>query len=349
MEDTVMAGSSTGTVFKVTTWGESHGPATGAVIDGCPAGLPLSPADFRPYMARRRPDGSLMSTNRREADEVEILSGVFEGMTTGTPVSLLIRNTDQHSADYGNLADVYRPGHADFGYQAKYGHRDYRGGGRSSGRETAARVAAGAVAAKILGMTGITFQTAVTSVGGFPPEEAPGIIKQYREAGDSAGSEVICMVHGAPAGIGDPVFRKLDALLAEAVFSIGAVRAFEIGSGRDVISLRGSENNDAFCMKNGKVVTETNHCGGILGGISTGGDILIRASFKPTPSISLKQRTVTKDGEETEICIRGRHDPVIGPRAAVVVEAMSALVLLDSMLLNMTSQLSSFISFYQKK
>ncbi|MDO4620587.1 MAG: chorismate synthase [Lachnospiraceae bacterium] len=341
-----MAGSSFGTIFRITTWGESHGPALGVVVDGCPAGLSLCEEDFLPMMNRRRPNGGAMSTKRNEADAVEILSGTFEGKTTGTPISLLIRNTDQHSKDYGNLASVYRPGHADFGFSTKYGIRDYRGGGRSSGRETAARVAAGVIAEKILQELGVTFSTVVTSIGGHPFEEAGDYVAACRAEGDSCGSEVVCTVSGMPAGIGDPVFEKLDANLAKAIMSIGAVKALDIGDGRDVVKMKGSENNDAFRMNGDTPETVTNHCGGILGGMSTGGDIVLRVSFKPTPSISSSQQTVSADGEDTEIAIHGRHDPVIGPRAAVVVEAMTAIVLLDSLLLNMPARLSSVTEFY---
>ncbi len=341
-----MAGSSFGTIFRITTWGESHGPAIGAVVDGCPAGLPLSEDDFTPFMERRRPNAGPMSTARREEDRVQILSGVFEGMTTGTPISLLIQNADQHSADYSAIASVFRPGHADFGFRTKYGVRDYRGGGRSSGRETAARVAGGAIASKILREAGITIRSEVVSVGGEPFAEALPLLKKARAEGDSLGSEVLCTVHGMPAGIGDPVFGKLDARLAEAIFSIGAVKSLDIGDGRLTASMKGSVNNDPFRSENGRIITETNHCGGILGGISTGGDIILRVCFKPTPSISRPQKSVDTDGNETDIEIHGRHDPVIGPRAAVVVEAMAAITILDAMMLNMTAKLSSFRAFY---
>ena len=335
------AGSTFGYLFRVTTWGESHGPALGAVIDGCPAGFPLSEADIEPYMIRRRPGGAL-STARREEDRVEILSGIFDGMTTGTPISLIIRNTDQRSRDYSQIAEIFRPGHADYGYDRKYGIRDYRGGGRSSGRETASRVAAGAVAALILKECGISFETFVSRIGnmvlkpGMAPEEDAQVlayINQLKEEGDSVGSEVVCIIKGVPAGIGDPVFRKLDAALAGAVFSIGAVKGFEIGDGFAAVQAKGSENNDPFFVSSGCVRTKTNHAGGILGGISTGEDIVLKAAFKPTPSISLPQETVSRSGEPVTISIKGRHDPVIGPRAAVVVEAMCALVILDSLMM----------------
>lgn len=365
-----MAGSCFGTVFTVTTWGESHGPALGAVVDGCPAGIPLSAEALMPYMARRRPDGGSMSTKRREADEVEILSGVFQGKTTGTPISLLIRNGDQHSSDYAALAGLYRPGHADFGFDSKYGFRDYRGGGRSSGRETAARTAAGAIAAIALGELGISFETRVTSIGGIPFEERERVeelLAALRADGDSIGSEAECIIHGVPAGIGDPVFGKLDARLAEALFSIGAVKAVEIGDGHLVSTRRGSENNDAFRMglTDGPAFTEgaapsgrevrqavtkrTNHAGGILGGISDGSDIRLHVYFKPTPSISMLQETVTAEGQDTTVSIHGRHDPVIAPRAAVVVEAMAAMTLFDSMLIGMTARMDRIRDFYRGK
>lgn len=345
-----MAGSSFGTIFRVTTWGESHGPALGAVVDGCPAGLPLSPESIRPYMERRRPNGGKYSTKRTEADLVEILSGVFQGKTTGTPILLMIRNSDQHSSDYDELAHVFRPGHADFGFSSKYGIRDHRGGGRSSGRETAARVAAGAVASVLLNELGVHLSSRVTRIGGIPFEETQAVdelLKKCRERGDSVGSEVECLIHGVPAGIGDPVFDKLDACLAQAVFSIGAVKSVEIGDGKDAACSYGSEFNDAFRMENGRTVKKTNHAGGILGGISDGSDIRIRAAFKPTPSISLLQETVSDEGAEIPLSVHGRHDPVIGPRAAVVVEAMAALVIADSMLLGSLSRVEYLKKFYE--
>lgn len=342
-----MAGSGFGTIFRITTWGESHGKALGVVIDGCPAGLPLSEEDFTDYMERRRPNAGPMSTKRNEPDQVEILSGTFEGKTTGTPISLIVWNKDQHSSDYSNIKDKYRPGHADYGFDAKYGFRDYRGGGRSSGRETVGRVAAGAVASKLLKQLGITFSTRVTAIGGIPFEEAGEYLKKCREKGDSCGSEVVCTVHGVPAGLGDPVFDKLDADLAKAIFSIGAVKALDIGDGAKVSHLQGSEDNDGFHMENGAVTTSSNHAGGILGGISDGADIILHVYFKPTPSISMEQQTVTNSGEDTSIIIHGRHDPVIGPRAAVVVESMTALVLVDALLKNMSSRMSYLEKFYK--
>ncbi|MBQ6386094.1 MAG: chorismate synthase [Lachnospiraceae bacterium] len=342
-----MAGSVFGTIFKISTWGESHGPALGVVIDGCPAGFPLSEADIQPYMDRRRPGMGKLSTARSEADRIEILSGVFEGRTTGTPISIMLRNTDQRSRDYGNLADTYRPGHADFGYDAKYGIRDYRGGGRSSGRETAGRVAGGAVACLILKRLGISFSTRVTEIGGVRIRDGEtaetdsviaALLEDARSRGDSLGSAVECRISGVPAGLGDPVFEKLDANLAKAVFSIGAVKAVEIGDGKEAAAARGSANNDPFRVRDGRIRTESNHAGGILGGISTGEEIVLRAAFKPTPSISLPQRTANRFLEETELVIKGRHDPVIGPRAAVVVETMCGLVILDALLLQRSAR-----------
>ncbi len=357
-----MAGSIFGKVLTMTTWGESHGAGIGVVVDGCPAGLSISEEYIQDMLDRRKPGGRDFATPRQEADLVKILSGVFEGKTTGTPISMMIENTSQRSGDYGNLATTYRPGHADYGFDAKYGFRDYRGGGRSSGRETAGRVAAGAIAAKLLEEYGISVSAYVSAIGTvvcdpkrFDPEEirrnalcmpdaeaaerASLYLRKLMEDQDSSGSEVTCVVKGVPAGIGEPVFDKLDARLGQAIFSIGAVKAVEIGDGTDVVKSRGSENNDGFCIKDGKVSKKTNHSGGILGGISDGSDILIRASFKPTPSIFKEQDTVNASGEEVKLSIRGRHDPVIGPRASVVVEAMTAFTIADLLLINRCSKL----------
>ena len=347
-----MAGSGFGTVFRITTWGESHGKALGVVVDGCPAGIPLSEEDITPYMNRRRPNGGVMSTQRNEEDKVEILSGVFDGKTTGTPISMLIRNKDERSRDYGNIAESYRPGHADYGFDAKYGFRDYRGGGRSSGRETAGRVAAGAIAQKLLRMLGIECHAALDREGDVPAgesEAAEELVRQCREEQDSIGSVVRCTVSGMPAGVGDPVFEKLDANLAKAMFSIGAVKGLDIGDGHRAASARGSENNDAFYIKEGKVAARTNHAGGILGGLSDGADIEMTVYFKPTPSIARPQKSVNKAGEEIDLVIRGRHDPVIGARAAVVVECMAAIVLADALLLNMTSRAEEVAEFYRRR
>ena len=347
-----MAGSGFGTVFRITTWGESHGKALGVVVDGCPAGIPLSEEDITPYMNRRRPNGGVMSTQRNEEDKVEILSGVFDGKTTGTPISMLIRNKDERSRDYGNIAESYRPGHADYGFDAKYGFRDYRGGGRSSGRETAGRVAAGAIAQKLLRMLGIECRAVLDRVGDVPAEDsaaAEDLVRQCREEQDSIGSVVRCTVSGMPAGVGDPVFEKLDADLAQAMFSIGAVKGLDIGDGHRAASARGSENNDSFYIKEGKVAARTNHAGGILGGLSDGENIEMTVYFKPTPSIARPQKSVNKAGEEIDLVIHGRHDPVIGARAAVVVECMTAVVLVDALLRNMMSRAEEVVSFYRRR
>ncbi len=365
-----MAGSTFGTIFKITTWGESHGKALGVVIDGCPAGLELCEADIQEYLNRRKPGQSKITTPRKEADEVEILSGVFEGKTTGTPISLMVRNTSQISKDYSEIASYYRPGHADYTFDAKYGFRDYRGGGRSSGRETIGRVAAGAVAAKILKQMGIEITTYTRSIGpvtidydkfdktailetttAMPDRDADVQALAYLDTvmkdTDSAGGIMECVITGAPIGIGDTVFEKLDANLAKAMMSIGAVKAVEIGDGILVSQANGSSNNDAFCLKDGAITKATNHSGGILGGMSDGSPIVIRAHVKPTPSIYATQQTVKQNGEEIDINIKGRHDPIIVPRAVVVMESMAAITLLDSMMINMSAKMESLIEFYK--
>ncbi len=366
-----MAGSTIGTIFKITTWGESHGAAVGVVIDGCPAGLPLSEELIQPFMDRRKPGQTAYATQRKEADRIKILSGVFEGKTTGAPISMMVENTSQRSQDYRQIASCYRPGHADFTFDEKYGFRDYRGGGRSSGRETIARVAAGAVAILLLKNLGISFTTFTRALGpvtleddgfdasllgltptGIPNEalnrEAEAFLKQCMADMDSAGGIVECCVEGLPAGLGDPVFEKLDANLAKAMVSMGAVKAFEIGEGIQTARLRGSQNNDGFMVENGKIKKRTNHSGGTLGGISDGSPLVIRAHIKATPSIFSSQETVTRDKEEVTINIKGRHDPVIVPRAIVVVEAMAAITILDALLLNMTARLDSVLDFYSR-
>lgn len=364
-----MAGSSFGTIFRITTWGESHGKALGVVVDGCPAGLPLCEADIQRYLDRRKPGTSSITTQRKEDDCVEILSGVFEGKTTGTPISMMVRNTSQISKDYGNIATSYRPGHADYSFDQKYGFRDYRGGGRSSGRETIGRVAAGAIAAKLLSQMGITVQAYTCSIGPIEAdlnafdadailstptampdraasEKAVAYLEEARKRTDSVGGCMECRVTGLPAGIGDPVFEKLDANLAKAIMSIGAVKAVEIGDGCAVSGRFGSENNDAFRVSDHRVVKATNHAGGILGGISDGDLLLVRAHVKPTPSIYLTQQTVNQDGEEIELAIHGRHDPIIVPRAVVVMECMTAMTVLDAMMINMSAKLDSLLDFY---
>ncbi len=364
-----MSGSIFGKNLRVSTWGESHGKAVGAVIDGCPAGLSIDEDYIQSFLDRRKPGQSKFTTARNEDDKVMIMSGVFEGKTTGTPISLLVFNTDHRSADYGNVKDTFRPGHADYTFDEKYGFRDYRGGGRSSGRETIGRVAAGAVAAKLLSEFGVSFTTYVDMIGNikvnetkldkafinenplYMPdkdayEKASDYLSKLSASGDSSGSSVKCIVSGVMTGLGDPVFDKLDARLAYGIMSIGAVKAVEIGDGTAVVNSTGSGNNDAFIVSEGRISKETNHSGGTLGGISDGDSLIIRASFKPTPSIYSSQKTVTKDGNETVLAIKGRHDPVIGPRAAVVVESMTALVIADLLLGNASSTLGNLKKIY---
>ncbi|MBO5302572.1 MAG: chorismate synthase [Lachnospiraceae bacterium] len=364
-----MAGSTFGNIFKITTWGESHGKGIGVVIDGCPAGLELSETDIQIYLNRRKPGQSKYSTPRKEDDAVEILSGVFEGKTTGTPISLVVFNKNQKSKDYSEIASYYRPGHADYTFDEKYGFRDYRGGGRSSGRETIGRVAAGAVAAKLLKQLGIQFTTYAKSIGPveitsfdasqimenplYMPdakaaEKASAFLEECMKNQDSAGGIIECIVEGVPVGIGDPVFEKLDANLAKAILSIGAVKGFEIGDGFAVAASMGSTNNDSFAMTDNSIQKLTNHSGGVLGGMTDGSPIIFRAAIKPTPSIAAMQKTVNKSGEEIEISIKGRHDPIIVPRAVVVVEAMAALTILDALLMNMTAKVDNICSFYKK-
>lgn len=365
-----MAGSTYGTIFKISTWGESHGKALGVVIDGCPAGLPLSEEDIQIYLDRRKPGQTSISTPRKESDQVEILSGIFEGKTTGTPISLMIRNTSQKSSDYSQIASCYRPGHADYPFDAKYGFRDYRGGGRSSGRETAGRVAAGAVALKLLSRLGVSVCAYTEAIGPvsidygrfdesailitptcMPDAEASvraeSYLKECQMAKDSSGGVIACRVMGLPAGIGEPVFEKLDASLAKAMLSIGAVKAFEMGDGILAAKSKGSQNNDAFYTENGSILKKTNHSGGTLGGMSDGSELFFKAHIKPTPSIFQPQETVNRDGENVTIQIQGRHDPVIVPRAVVVVQSMAALTILDLMMLNMNARVEYLEDFYK--
>ncbi len=371
IEEYEMSGSTFGKNISVTTFGESHGVALGAVIDGVPAGLELSTADIQKMLDRRKPGTSDITTPRKEADEVEILSGLFEGKTTGTPIAMVVRNTSQRSSDYSQIAEYYRPGHADFGFDSKYGFRDYRGGGRSSGRETIGRVAAGAICKKLLSEMGIEVMAYTGSIGdveidhskfdkdailttktAMPDSDADvkacELIGKCREKGDSIGGTIECVIKGMPAGVGEPVFDKLDAMLSHAVMSIGAVKAVEIGDGVKVSKYCGSENNDEFCIEEdgSSVSKRTNHSGGILGGLSDGTDILIRAHIKPTPSISKNQKTVNRNGEEIDISIAGRHDPVIVPRAVVVVESMCAITVLDMLMSNMHARADKLIDFY---
>lgn len=365
-----MAGSVFGTHFQVSTWGESHGRGIGVVVDGCPAGLPLDEGVVQGYLDRRKPGQTRYSTPRKEADAVEILSGIFEGKTTGTPISMVVYNTSQRSKDYSEIAGYFRPGHADYTFDQKYGFRDYRGGGRSSGRETISRVAAGAVACEVLKSLGVTVIAYTKEIGGIgidvakadvsnifksplymPDLEASGqaelLLEQKMKEQDSVGGIIECIVKGLPAGVGEPVFEKLDANLAKAVMSIGAIKGFEIGDGFAAAKSFGNENNDSFFVgQNGSVAKRTNHAGGVLGGISDGSDIVLRAAVKPTPSIARTQKTVSRSGEEIEINIRGRHDPVIVPRAVVVVESMTALTVLDMLFSSMTSSLDAVKHFF---
>lgn len=365
-----MAGSTFGTAFSITTWGESHGAGVGVVIDGCPAGLSLSESDIQAFLDRRRPGQSVYTTPRKESDTVSILSGIFEGKTTGTPISLVVYNETQRSKDYSAIMDIYRPGHADYTFDKKYGFRDYRGGGRSSGRETIGRVAAGAVAAKLLSEFGIRFLTfteaihhihinyenfdvsEITKNAVYMPDKAAAskagaLLLEKMSEKDSVGGLIRCIINGVPAGLGEPVFDKLDAKLAQAMFSIGAVKGFEIGDGFLAASAFGSENNDCFIGDANKNITKaTNHSGGILGGISDGSPITMRVAIKPTPSIARPQQTVNKNGDNTSIEIKGRHDPIIVPRAVVVVEAMAALTLADFLLQNCGSRLFNLKKLY---
>ncbi|HDQ07899.1 MAG TPA: chorismate synthase [Methanoculleus sp.] len=318
-----------GYYFRSTTFGESHGKALGVVVDGCPPGISFSEADVQPYLDRRRPGTSDLTSPRREEDRVDILSGVFEGLTTGTPVAMIVSNTDVRSGDYANLRDRFRPGHADLVYQQKYGIRDFRGGGRSSGRETVARVMAGALAARLLAECGIAVSSRIVSVhGNTDPDWFEDEIRAAKGAGNSVGGVAEVRVAGCPPGIGDPVFGKLDAALAAAMMSIGSVKGVEIGDGFAAADRFGSENNDAI----GPDGYLTNHAGGIAGGISTGEEIVVRIAVKPTPSIALPQSTIDAAGRPVVLSVAGRHDPCIVPRILVVAECMAALVLADATL-----------------
>jgi chorismate synthase len=363
-----MSGNTFGTLFRITTWGESHGRAVGVVVDGCPAGLALEAQDIQKDLDRRRPGQSKASTQRKEEDRVEILSGVFEGKTTGTPLSLVVWNKDANSSAYDALRDRPRPGHADYAYQMKYAIRDHRGGGRASARETVGRVAAGAIARKLLAQEGIEIVGYVAELGGITAEVIPSemdelksevesnpvrcpdlsaaqkmleLLDQVRSEGDSLGGLVVLSATGVPAGLGEPVFDKLDADLAKALMSLGAVKAVEIGAGLESARMRGSAMNDPLFPRDGKVGFESNNAGGILGGISTGEPIVCRIAVKPTPSIAMLQHTVDlKSGEAAEIEIRGRHDPAIPPRIVPVAEAMMALVLADHLLRNRAARVA---------
>lgn len=364
-----MSGSSFGKIFRITTWGESHGPGIGVVIDGCPAGLALASEQIQEFLDRRRPGQSRYTTKRNETDSVEILSGIFEGKTTGTPISLLVRNQDQRSRDYGNIAELFRPGHADYPFTEKYGIRDYRGGGRSSGRETIGRVAAGAVASLLLKELGISVRAYTKAIGPYSIDEADYHYSEIKEnslympnnsvaeqAGeyisslmaqrDSCGGVIECIVDGLPVGLGEPVFDKLDALLAQAVMSVGAVKGVEIGDGFAAAQSSGSRNNDPFFSEEGRICKKSNHAGGTLGGMSDGSRLILRAAVKPTSSIARTQQTVSVYGENTEITVLGRHDPVIVPRAVVVVESMTAITLADLLLQNMTAKMEHLKKIY---
>ncbi len=347
-----------GRVFRFSTWGESHGPALGAVVDGCPPGIALSEADIQPFLDKRRPGTSRFTTQRQEPDSVKILSGVFEGRTTGTPISLIIENVDQRSKDYGDVAKAYRPGHADYSYDAKYGFRDYRGGGRSSARETAARVAAGAVARGVIPDVRITayvveiggdaidrdnFETSQIDKNPFfcPDEVAAGrwekMVDEARKAGSSLGAIIECVATGVPPGWGAPLYAKLDAELAAAMMSINAVKGVEIGAGFQAARLRGEENADRMrpaSEGSNHPQFMANNSGGVAGGISTGQPLIVKVAFKPTSSILTPVETITREGEATDIITKGRHDPCVGIRGAPVVEAMMALVLADQKLLH---------------
>ena len=348
-----MSHNSFGHLFRVTTWGESHGPAIGAVVDGCPPGLELSEPIIQPFLDARRPGTSRFVTQRREADAVRILSGVFEGRTTGTPLQLLIENTDQRSKDYSEIKSRYRPGHADYTYDAKYGHRDYRGGGRSSARETASRVAAGAVARQVL--DGVTIRGAVVQIGPRAIDSSrwnwdatsenpfwcpdPETATQWethldaaRKSGDSLGALVEVHADGVPAGWGAPVYGKLDAELASGLMSINAAKAVEIGDGLAVAGMRGTENADEMRMENGQPIFLANHSGGIQGGISNGNTLVARVAIKPTSSILTPTQSIDAEGNEVEVITKGRHDPCVGIRAVPVAEAMMAIVLADAKL-----------------
>lgn len=359
-----MSGNSFGNIFRITTFGESHGLGIGVIIDGCPAGLEISVAEIQAELDRRKPGQSKITTQRKETDKVEIQSGVFEGKTLGTPISLFIKNEDQKSKDYSHIKDVYRPSHADFVYQEKYGHRDYRGGGRSSARETACRVAAGAIAKKILTHYKVTINAFVSSVYDIklikdfnaldfnktetnivrcPDSETAEqmilAIEKARKNGDSLGGIVSCVVQNCPIGLGEPVFDKLHAELGKAMLSINAVKGFEYGSGFAATKMKGSEHNDIFELQEGKIQTKTNFSGGIQGGISNGMPIYFNVAFKPVATIMQKQETLNQAEETIEMQGKGRHDPCVMPRAVPIVEAMAALVLVDYLLLSKVAKL----------
>lgn len=356
-------GNTFGKIFTITTFGESHGPAIGVVVDGCPAGLAIDEDFIQSELQRRKPGQSRITTQRKEEDVCKILSGVFEGKTTGAPIAMVIENQDQRSKDYAHLAESFRPSHADYTYETKYGIRDYRGGGRSSARETATRVAAGAIAKLLLKRSGISINAYVSQVGDIeaPPyttldlsqvednivrcpdqataEKMIARIEEVRKARDTIGGIITCVIGGAPAGLGEPIYDKLHAELGRAMLSINAVKGFEYGSGFGGVKLLGSQHNDAFYNEGGRVRTRTNHSGGIQGGISNGEDIYFSVAFKPVATIMMDQESVDKDGKSATVEGRGRHDPCVVPRAVPIVEAMASLVLADFVLRSRTSKL----------
>lgn len=351
-----------GNIFRLTSYGESHGAAIGGVIDGCPSGIVMDMEFIQNELNRRRPGQSKITTPRKEADEVEFLSGVYDGKTTGTPIGFIIRNNNQHSSDYDNLKDIYRPSHADYTYSQKYGVRDHRGGGRSSARETIARCVGGAIAKLALQQLNISITAYTAQVGSIKlgndynqydlsqiestpvrcpdiekAEEMIKLIEEVKSKGDTIGGVIACVVKGTPVGLGEPVFGKLHAALGSAMLGINAVKGFEYGDGFDV-NHRGSEVNDVFYNNNGKISTKTNHSGGIQGGISNGQDIYFRVAFKPVATVLMNQDTVNKEGEETNLKARGRHDACVLPRAVPIVEAMAAMTILDYYLLSKTNK-----------
>jgi chorismate synthase len=361
-----MPGNTFGKIFKISSFGESHGLAIGVVIDGIPAGLSIDLDHIQWQMDRRRPGQSKIVTQRKESDKAEIMSGLFEGKTTGTPLFILIKNEDAKSKDYSHIAEKFRPSHADFTYQQKYGLRDYRGGGRSSARETAARVAAGAIAIQLLKLSGISVNSYVHSVGHIAIEkeyseldfslidsndvrcpdaekakEMEHLIKDIKSQGDTIGGTIQCVISGLPVGLGEPVFDKLHADLGKAILSINACKGFEYGSGFSGTSMKGSEHNDVFAKENNKVTTKTNYSGGIQGGISNGMDIYFKAAFKPIATIIPAQESIDLEGNPTEVKGRGRHDPCVLPRAVPIVDAMAALVIVDHLLRNKTTKLDA--------
>ena len=364
-----MAGNSFGRLFRITTFGESHGKAIGAIIDGCPAGLELDSALIQRDLDRRRPGQSSIVTQRKEPDAFEILSGVFEGATTGTPICIVVWNKNQKSKDYGHIKDLWRPSHADYTYHEKYGVRDYKGGGRSSARETVARVASGAIAKQILTAKGVSIDAFVSQVGDIKLQkpvheidlsliesndvrcpdpdtavEMINLIKDVKKQGDTVGGKITCIAQNIPVGLGEPVFDKLHADLSKAMMSINAVKGFEFGSGFDSITMRGSEHNDIFVKENDKITTATNFSGGVQGGISNGMPLYFNTAFKPVATIMRDQKSIDQSGEEAIIKGKGRHDPCVVPRAVPIIEAMTALVLVDFLMINQVIKLEKIIA-----